>query len=133
MRGVQQFNAPRAKQLKTSKTRKENMSLIWTYFTLPQDGPKHAVCNACKSKVSHGGSTPKTFGTTNLIGHLEKKHPGLFSKYKEDTAAKRRDAAESQQPQQPSTVAPMFDINTEKSNASTRKIMEFYGTGRPAV
>lgn len=101
------------------------MSLIWTYFTLRQDDPKHAVCNACKSKVSCGGSTPKTFGTTNLIRHLEKKHPGVFSKYKGDTAAKRRDAAELQQPQQPSTVAPMFDINTEKSNATTRKIMEF--------
>ena len=50
-------------------------------------------------------STPKTFGTTNLIRHLEKKHPGLFSKYKEYTAAKRRDAAESQRPQQPSAVA----------------------------
>ena len=101
------------------------MSLIWTYFTVCQYDPKHAVCNACKSKVSRGGSTPKTFGTTNLIRHLEKKHPGVFNKYKEDAAAKKRDAAESRQPQQPSVVAPVFDINTEKCKATTRKIMEF--------
>ena len=100
------------------------MSQIWTYFTVCQDDPKHAACNACKAKISRGGSTPKTFGTTNLIRHLEKKHPGVFSTYK-DTAAKRRDAAESQRPQQPSTMAAMFDVNTEKSNAITKKIMEF--------
>lgn len=70
-------------------------------------------------KVSHGGSTPKTFGTANLIRRLEKKHLCLFSKYKEDTAAKRRDAAEPQQPQ----VGPIFDINTENSKATDRKIM----------
>ncbi|XP_060768344.1 zinc finger BED domain-containing protein 4-like [Neoarius graeffei] len=102
------------------------MSLIWTYFTVCQDEPKQAMCNACKSKVSRGGSTPKTYGTTNLRHHLEKKHPCLFSKYKEDTAASaktKRDVPESQQ--QHPTVAPMFDTSVEKSNATTRKIMEY--------
>lgn len=78
-----------------------------------------------ESEKSTVEATPKTFGTTNLISHVEKKHPGFFSKYRDDNAAKRRDATESQQPQQASAVTPKFDINTEKSEATTWKIMEF--------
>ena len=62
------------------------MSQIWNFFTVVQEDPKYATCNECKAKISRGGSTPRSYGTSNLIGHL-KKHPGVSTKYEEATAA----------------------------------------------
>ena len=47
-----------------------------------------AVCLTCKEKVSRGGSTPKTFNTSNLRKHLE----GHGDKFKEYVEKEKKEA-----------------------------------------
>ena len=47
---------------------------------------RQAKCNTCGQTVSHGGGTPKTFNTTNLVQHLKAKHPTEYAHFREKVA-----------------------------------------------
>ena len=58
-------------------------AVIWSYFVVSERNERFAVCQLCNENVSRGGKTMKTFGTSNLIDHLRKKHPTDFRDYEE--------------------------------------------------
>lgn len=58
-------------------------ALIWDYFSICEDSDRFACCTVCKDRVSRGGSSVKSFNTTNLIDHLKKKHSGDYTDYEE--------------------------------------------------
>ena len=63
----------------------KNKSAIWVYFTIKLD-VHFAECNICKTKVSRGGKSSKTFNTTNIVNHLKVKHVEEYKKYEEEKA-----------------------------------------------
>ena len=58
-------------------------AVIWSYFVVSERNERFAVCQICNENVLRGGKTIKTFGTSNLIDHLRKKHPTDFRDYEE--------------------------------------------------
>lgn len=67
-------------------------SAIWSFFSVGDD-TKYGVCGVCRQKVSiGGGSTTKTFNTSNLINHLKTNHKDEFKKYEEMKVASQNDA-----------------------------------------
>ena len=56
-------------------------SVIWELFTVDEDS-KFVISNECEAKVPRGGSTTKSYTTTNLVNHL-KRHPEIHSKHLE--------------------------------------------------
>jgi len=52
-------------------------SVIWEYFSENEDS-KYTVCNECKAKVPRGGSSMKSYTTTNLVYHLSVKHEEIY-------------------------------------------------------
>ena len=54
-------------------------SPVWAYFSLCNDNTK-VVCKVCSDRIPRGSSNPKSFNTTNLRRHLEKRYP---EKYRE--------------------------------------------------
>ena len=57
--------------------------IIWSYFVVSERNERFAVCQLCNENVSQRGKTIKTFGTSNLIDHLRKKHPTDLRDYEE--------------------------------------------------
>ena len=53
------------------------------FFTDRNDSGKFASCSTFKDSISCGGSSSKSFNTTNLINHLKKKHEEEHSQYLE--------------------------------------------------
>ena len=60
-------------------------SCIRSVFSLDEDS-KYALCNNGKQKVSHGGTTTKTYNTSNLVSHLKTKHPELYKRFESHKA-----------------------------------------------
>ena len=58
-------------------------AVVWDFFTVRDYSDKFASCNTCKDSVSRGGSSAKSFNTTNLIDHIKKKHAEEYSQYLE--------------------------------------------------
>ena len=57
-------------------------SVIWEFFCEDEDS-KYAVYNQCETKVPRGGSSTKSYTTTNLIQHLSTKHVEIHKQYLE--------------------------------------------------
>lgn len=49
-------------------------SPIWQFFTVAGDSNQYGKCNKCFTNVTRGGSSSKSFITTNLVSHLHSKH-----------------------------------------------------------
>jgi len=62
-------------------------SVIWEFFTVEEDS-RFAICDECEMKVPRDGATMKSYTATNLVNHLQKKHPEIHSKYLERKAEK---------------------------------------------
>ena len=58
-------------------------AIIWDYFKVSEHNEHFAICQHCKNEVSRGGSTVKTFNTSNLINHLRREYPTDFKDYEE--------------------------------------------------
>lgn len=58
-------------------------AIIWDYFKVSDHNQHFAICQHCKNEVSRGGSTVKTFNTSNLINHLRREHLTDFKGYEE--------------------------------------------------
>lgn len=108
-----------------------NMSAVWKFFSVCEEDNKFAICNTCKEKVGRGGTTPKTFGTTNLIRHLRQHHSAEFAKFNEASKGQHSGAKGKQHQAQASTGASTNQqtllalLSKEKSKGITGKIMEF--------
>lgn len=59
---------------------------IWKYFTINSVDESHVNCNTCSNKISRGGSTARSYGTTALVNHLRAKHPVLHVQYEKECA-----------------------------------------------
>lgn len=69
------------------------ISLVWNYFELGVNDNKTAVCKLCPAKISQGGTSIKSFNTTNLITHLRCRHAkeyDEFIKAKADAASAKK-------------------------------------------
>lgn len=72
-------------------------SFIWHNFTVSED-TKFAKCKTCGQAVSRGGTTGRTFNTSNLVNHLKKNHIDEYKKYVESVeAAKAKDSSTDKQ------------------------------------
>ena len=49
-------------------------AVVWDFFTVCKDSDKFTSCNTCDNSISCGGSSVKSYNTTNLIDHLNKAH-----------------------------------------------------------
>ena len=49
-------------------------SPMWAYFILCDDDNVKVICKVCNDRIPRGGVNPKSFNTTNLRKHLEKRH-----------------------------------------------------------
>lgn len=49
-------------------------SSVWLHFNVSPIDAVFAICKHCNASISRGGTTTKTFSTTNLMRHLNKKH-----------------------------------------------------------
>ena len=56
------FDCSRNKQKKMVKKH----SVIWEFFVMDED-TKYTVCNTCQVRISRGGSSMKSYATTNLV------------------------------------------------------------------
>ena len=72
-------------------------AIIWSYFVVSERNERFAVCQICNENVSQGGKTIKTFGTSNLIDHLRKKHPTDFRDYEEKKKVQELTAKQSKE------------------------------------
>jgi len=63
-------------------------SAIWEYFSEDEDS-KYTVCNECEVKVPRGGSSTKSYTTTNLVYHLSVKHEEIHKQYLKKKANNR--------------------------------------------
>jgi len=55
-------------------------AVIWDYFNISESNVHFAVCMLC---VSHGGSSAKTYNTSDLINDLKRNYPVDFKDHKE--------------------------------------------------
>jgi hypothetical protein len=53
-------------------------SSIWKYFTIKENNPSKAICNACKSEISRGSAVAKSQTTSAMRKHLNGRHKELF-------------------------------------------------------
>ena len=108
-------------------------SVIWEFFHEDEDS-KYAVCNQCEMKVPRGGSSTKSYTTTNLIQHLSTKHVEIHKQYLErkvssEATAKAPKETRKRTLQQLSLEATeertkTWDINDPRAQKITRKVGE---------
>ena len=58
-------------------------AVIWDYYKVVDQDQRFARCLTCNTRISRGGKTAKSFNTTNMIDHLQKKHPIEYKDYEE--------------------------------------------------
>ena len=61
-------------------------AVIWDFYKVSEPtciNPRFGVRQVCKNDVSRGGSTLKTYNTSNLISHQKREHPLDFKDYEE--------------------------------------------------
>ena len=74
----------------------EKRSPIWNYFKVCEDETK-AMCELCKTVLSRGSGTAKSFTTTPLNNHLSYKHPDEYKQVVNKRAAAATSSRGSQQ------------------------------------
>ena len=57
--------------------------MIWGYFKVVDGNQQFAHCLTCNDRISRGGKMAKNFNTTNMIDHLQKRHPVEYKDYEE--------------------------------------------------
>ncbi|KAM4559372.1 zinc finger BED domain-containing protein 4 [Odontesthes bonariensis] len=104
------------------------MSLVWKYFKVHEGENRFAVCEECKTKVSRGGLSAKTFSTSGLINHLKSNHPSKYEEYARET---KRKANTAKTPCTTPSVADIFEKSRKftkdsvKAKGITEKVMEY--------
>jgi len=88
------------------------MSSIWSFSSLDEHS-KYAVCDDCKQKVARGGTTTKTYNTSNLVSHLKINHQELYKRFEGLKAQERQD-------EKPTTSAKAKQLTLEESGDHVR-------------
>ena len=57
-----------------SSEKRSSKSTVWKYFEVSKKDIRFCICLLCKAILSSGGNCPKTFTTSAIRGHLNKKH-----------------------------------------------------------
>lgn len=57
-------------------------SIVWKYFSVSDKDKTTCICNLCKVVIARGGKSAKTFTTSNMMNHLQKKPPEESGKEK---------------------------------------------------
>ena len=102
-------------------------AVIWDYFKVVEGNQQFARCLECSNQISRGGKTAKNFNTTNMIDHLQKKHPVEFKDYEEKKKLEElKEWNDRWQPTMEETRArvKIWDINNPKAERIHRKIAE---------
>ena len=102
-------------------------AVIWDYYKVVDQDQWFARCLTCNTQISGGGKTAKSFNTTNMIDHLQKKHPVEYKDYEEKK--KLRELKEQKERRQPTMEetrvrVKVWDINDPKPERIHRKIAE---------
>jgi hypothetical protein len=84
-------------------------SFVWNHFNIYDKDHSKAECKICGSLVSRGGTTAKTYTTSNMSSHLKIKHPTVLVK----TETKSASAAS------PTISKPSASPTSEKQKNST--------------
>ena len=85
-----------------------------------------AICNICNTTVPRGGTTLKSFNTTNLIRHLEKKHTEQHVEFKKRSEEKEKARLTPKLMLQTTLDrARPYSRGSEKAIGGTRKVLEF--------
>ena len=58
-------------------------AVIWDYYKVVDDNEHFTSCQTFNEQISRSGRTPKTYNTSNMIDHLQKKHPLIYKDYEE--------------------------------------------------
>ena len=74
-------------------------AVVWDYYKIVDQDQQFARCLACNVRIPRGGKTAKCFNTTNMIDHLQKKHPVEYKDHEEKK--KLRQLKEQKDRQQP--------------------------------
>ena len=91
--------------------------MIWDYYKVVDQDQQFAHCLTCNNQISRGGKTTKSFNTTNMIDHLQKKHPVDYKDYEEKKKLRElKEQKERRQPTMEETRArvKVWDINNPK-------------------
>ena len=92
-------------------------SPVWGYFSLCDDDSTKVICKVCSDRIPRGGSNPKSFNTTNLRKHLEKRHlekyRELLKVEKEKARVNSSDERQASQPKIDESFEAMKPYNTE--------------------
>jgi hypothetical protein len=54
------------------------MSAVWRYFKISNTDESKAQCSICNELFSRGGNSKKTYTTSPLVTHLERKHNDAY-------------------------------------------------------
>ena len=102
-------------------------AVIWDYYKVVDQDQWFACCLTCNNGISRRGKTAKSFNTTNIIDHLQKKHPVEYKDYEEKKKlSELKEQKERRQPTTEETRArvKLWDINDPKAERIHRKIAE---------
>ena len=69
-------------------------AVIWDYYKVVDQDQRFACCLKCNNRISRGGKTGTSFNTTNMIDHLQKKHPVEYKKITKRKETKRVERTE---------------------------------------
>ena len=58
-------------------------AVIWDYFKVVDANEHFASCKTCSERILRGGRMSKTYNTSNMIDHIQKKHPLIYQDYEE--------------------------------------------------
>ena len=101
--------------------------MIWDYYKVVDQDQWFTCCLTCNTQISRGGKTAKSFNTTHMIDHHQKKYPVEYKDYKEKKKLRElKEQKERQQPTMEETRArvKVWDINDPKVERIHRKIAE---------
>ena len=93
--------------------RKGKKSPIWEFYSIGEDS-KFAVCSVCGQKVSRGGTSTKTFNTSNLVSHLKTQHHVVYRDYE-----KQKQKSLEAQEDQPTTSAKAKQLTIKEPSEAT--------------
>ena len=102
-------------------------AVVWDYYKIVDQDQQFARCLACNVRISRGGKTAKCFNTTNMIDHLQKKHPVEYKDYEEKKKLRQlKEQKDRRQPTMEETRArvKVWDINDPKAERIHHKIAE---------
>ena len=70
-------------------------SPIWQFFTVAGNSQQYGKCHKCKSNVPRGGTSSKSYTTSNLVSHLRSRHQELYEEYNrlKETSKEESDGA----------------------------------------